>query len=240
MNHQRHGFLISLFIHAAVFVLVMVLTGSYAEHEEKPLVIDLSILEGKKDLPPGPPGPQESSKPAPGPPQPDPPKFKPVVKQAPPAPKPALQSQGPVPVAAKEIPESPAAPQQQASLSGNAGGGQAGSGIEGSGAGSGGGGGGEGGDLRNRYLAEHFAYIRDLIQKRLVYPRQAIRRGWEGKIEVSFVILENGRIEDVKVTESSGFSLLDDNVIDTVYAVAPFPKPPVKAEVRVPITYDID
>ena len=37
--------------------------------------------------------------------------------------------------------------------------------------------------------------------------------------------------------ESSGYELLDSNVVDTILDVQPFPKPPVKAEIVLPVTY---
>ncbi|HNR13971.1 MAG TPA: energy transducer TonB, partial [Thermodesulfobacteriota bacterium] len=115
-----------------------------------------------------------------------------------------------------------------------------GAGSSGSGTGGGGGGGGDGVSPQARYLAEHFAYIKDLIQQHLNYPRRAVQMGWEGKVVVSFVIQENGISKDVKIVESSGFSVLDDNVVRAIHAVEPFPRPPMKAEVQVPIMYRLN
>ncbi len=91
--------------------------------------------------------------------------------------------------------------------------------------------------LRTRYLREHFAYIRDLILNHLTYPALAKKLGWQGSVTVSFIIKENGRIEGAKIMESSGYELLDSNVVDTILDVQPFPKPPVKAEIVLPVTY---
>jgi protein TonB len=91
--------------------------------------------------------------------------------------------------------------------------------------------------MRTRYLKEQFEYIRGLIQKNLAYPVRARRMGWEGRTVVSFTILENGRVQDIKILNSSGYDLLDDNVLETITKVEPFPKPPVKAELKIPITY---
>jgi periplasmic protein TonB len=95
-------------------------------------------------------------------------------------------------------------------------------------------------ELRNGYLKEHFAYIKDIIQRNISYPPRARRRGWSGRVVVSFVIDEQGRTFAEKILESSGFDLLDDNVIETVREVTPFPRPPVKAELRVPIIYRLE
>jgi len=91
--------------------------------------------------------------------------------------------------------------------------------------------------LRNRYLREHFAYIRDLILKNLTYPPMARKVGWQGKVKVSFIIKEDGRVEGIRIIESSGYRLLDRNVVETIHDVQPFPKPPVRAELIIPVAY---
>lgn len=93
---------------------------------------------------------------------------------------------------------------------------------------------------RQRYLKEHFAYIRDIITKNLSYPYMARKMGWEGRVTVSFVVSEDGSASDIKIIESSGFDLLDKNAVDTVRKVSPFPRPPVRAEVVVPVVYRLN
>jgi periplasmic protein TonB len=129
--------------------------------------------------------------------------------------------------------------------SGHAGGGGGGSGTSPGGGGTGGSGGFPGGgmsadQLRNRYLKEHFAYIKDLIQRNISYPQRARKMGWSGRVVISFIVHETGRVSNEKVVSSSGFELLDNNVITTIRAVAPFPPPPVKAELSVPIVYRLE
>lgn len=91
--------------------------------------------------------------------------------------------------------------------------------------------------LKTRYLQEHFAYIRDLIMNNLTYPPMARKVGWQGKVRVSFVIRKDGRVEALKVVESSGHGILDKNVVETIRQVQPFPKPPVRAELVIPVVY---
>lgn len=93
---------------------------------------------------------------------------------------------------------------------------------------------------RQRYIREHFAYIRDIITKNLSYPYMARKMGWEGRVTVSFVVSENGSASDIKIIESSGFDILDKNALETVKKVSPFPKPPVRAEVIIPIVYRLN
>ena len=90
---------------------------------------------------------------------------------------------------------------------------------------------------RARYLKTHFMYIKEKIQKKIVYPRIARRRGLQGKTVISFVICADGSVRDLKVVESSGYAVLDKSAIKTVKMAAPFPKPPVSAELVIPITF---
>ena len=94
--------------------------------------------------------------------------------------------------------------------------------------------------LQKRYLREHFAYIRDLIGKELRYPRQAVRMGWNGRVTVSFLVLVDGSVTDVRVSHTSGVPLLDRNALETVHKAAPFPKPPVSARLVMPVDYILE
>ncbi len=94
--------------------------------------------------------------------------------------------------------------------------------------------------LQKRYLREHFAYIRDLIGKELRYPRQAIRMNWSGRVTVTFLVLVDGSLSDLRVSHSSGVSLLDRNALETVERAAPFPKPPVSARLVMPVDYVLE
>ncbi|GAC1469402.1 MAG: TonB family protein [Desulfuromonadaceae bacterium] len=90
---------------------------------------------------------------------------------------------------------------------------------------------------QQRYLKEHFAYIRELITKQLVYPPMARKMNWSGKVVVAFTIAEDGTVHAIRVVETSGFPILDKSAVETVRSVAPFPKPPVRAEIFVPINF---
>lgn len=90
---------------------------------------------------------------------------------------------------------------------------------------------------QQRYLKEHFSYIRDLITRRLAYPPMARKMHWSGKVVVAFVIAEDGTVHNIRVLETSGFPILDRSAAETVRNVAPFPKPPVRAEITLPINF---
>nr|WP_320132109.1 energy transducer TonB [uncultured Holophaga sp.] len=94
--------------------------------------------------------------------------------------------------------------------------------------------------LRAIYLREHFAYIRDRIANHLIYPAQAIRAGWSGRVIVTFIVLEDGRVDALGVAKGSGCCLLDRDALATVQRSAPFPKPPVSARLVIPVEYNLE
>ncbi len=112
----------------------------------------------------------------------------------------------------------------------------------GSGGGTGDGSGGRGGGVGNgggntRYLREHFSYIVGVVQKHVSYPRVARQLGWEGRVVVSFVLLFDGSVRDVKVMQSSGRDVLDRNAVEAVRKAVPFPRPPAESQLIIPIVY---
>ncbi len=48
------------------------------------------------------------------------------------------------------------------------------------------------------------------------YPVLARRRGWEGTVDLSVMVLENGQVGDISVEKSSGYPLLDETALKTV------------------------
>jgi len=111
------------------------------------------------------------------------------------------------------------------------------SGVAGEGAPGGSEGGGPMAVARARYSREQFLFIRDRIVGSLCYPPVARRRGWEGQVVLSFVVDRDGSVRDVAVLESSGKALLDRSAMKAVRKAAPFPRPPVAVEVKIPISF---
>jgi protein TonB len=87
------------------------------------------------------------------------------------------------------------------------------------------------------YIRNNFSYIRDLIQRKVTYPLYARKRGWEGKVSVSFVISPEGKVSNVSISKSSGRDLLDKSALDAVRKASPFPPPPVHAMIKIPVIY---
>jgi protein TonB len=111
-----------------------------------------------------------------------------------------------------------------------------GSGQGGDGAGRGGGGygldfgsGGSG--------ALEFAFIRHDILKNIRYPEKARRLRWEGRVVLSFSVLEDGSVKGVAVVRSSGFPVLDENAKVAVARTA-FSRPVTRRlDVVLPVEY---
>lgn len=84
---------------------------------------------------------------------------------------------------------------------------------------------------------EGFGRIRDAIQSAIAYPAAARRMGWEGKVLVSFRLLPDGSVRDVRVVRGSGHPVLDRGAVDAVRNASPFPRPPSGAEIVTPVVY---
>jgi len=97
------------------------------------------------------------------------------------------------------------------------------------------------GDARRmRYLKANFSYIKDLINRHITYPKMARQRGWQGKVIISFVISSDGHAKAIEIVESSGIGSLDKNAVEAVKRASPFPKPPVAAQLIIPIRYQLN
>lgn len=94
--------------------------------------------------------------------------------------------------------------------------------------------------LKQKYMSEHFAYIRSLLMRHISYPGAAKKLGLSGDVVISFRILSDGRAEGITVLKSSGYVPFDRNAVDSVRRAQPFPPPPVSAELVVPVSYKID
>lgn len=87
------------------------------------------------------------------------------------------------------------------------------------------------------YARANYSYIRDMVQKMLEYPAIARRKGWQGKVIISFIVCADGYVRDVSVTEGSGIELLDRNAVQAVMKAIPFPRPPAEARLIIPVAY---
>jgi protein TonB len=86
--------------------------------------------------------------------------------------------------------------------------------------------------------------LQEAIARNKRYPRMARRLGQEGTVEVGFVILNDGRLQDVRVVRGSGYAPLDRAAVDSVHRLGRFrPIPPeLQREswaLVVPMSYDL-
>jgi protein TonB len=93
-----------------------------------------------------------------------------------------------------------------------------------------------GGGGRTRYT---FEYIRRLILNNLRFPAPARKMGLTGTIVVSFLLKEDGQVENIAIVSGSGHEILDNSVITTIRRIAPFPKPPARAQLVLPIVFHL-
>ncbi|MFZ2890656.1 energy transducer TonB, partial [Sulfuricurvum sp.] len=66
---------------------------------------------------------------------------------------------------------------------------------------------------------EYISYIRQTIDERKIYPKNAKRLRQSGTVNVKFTILDDGTIKGVSVINSSGFELLDNAASDLLVTV---------------------
>lgn len=77
--------------------------------------------------------------------------------------------------------------------------------------------------------------IREAIERAKTYPALARKRRQEGTVVMEFSINSKGVPENIEITRSSGFSLLDGAAKETLIRAAPLPV--VKGSIEVPITF---
>jgi periplasmic protein TonB len=108
--------------------------------------------------------------------------------------------------------------------------------------GGGGGGGGPGNGLTQGEAVQggsDYYYIRDTVIKNIRYPERARRMGLEGKVVLSFIVLENGATREVKVINGSGFDVLDESAKQGVEKAVMHKRMPHRVMVTLPITYKL-
>lgn len=93
-------------------------------------------------------------------------------------------------------------------------------------------------NAEKEYLKLNLAEIRALLIQNQQYPKQAKRLRIQGDVELHFQLNANGSVEDMKIVQSSGFEILDEDAKALVLKTAPFfPKPSSSVQLRLPIGY---
>jgi TonB family protein len=115
------------------------------------------------------------------------------------------------------------------------------------GSGQGGGPGGQGGGQGSGHgtgegLTEgsrDYTYIRDAVMRNVRYPEEALRSGIEGKVLLSFIVLENGATSKIQVVSTSGSRLLDQSAREAVALTRIGRKVPYRVVVHLPVVYKL-
>jgi TonB family protein len=76
------------------------------------------------------------------------------------------------------------------------------------------------------------------------YPYVARRRGYEGVVVLKVLVMENGRVGEIRIEESSGFEILDEAAIKSVrkWVFSPAKRNgiPVSSWVKIPIRFELN
>lgn len=95
-------------------------------------------------------------------------------------------------------------------------------------------------EQRNYLLGE----LQNRLSKYLTYPLRARRRGWQGEVMVAFHIDERGKLGNVRLAHSSGYSLLDRSAVNAIAKLDEITLPhamgPMQAmELQLPVRYQL-
>jgi len=85
-------------------------------------------------------------------------------------------------------------------------------------------------DLNTREFkyTSYFAHLKEKIELAWVYPQESQMRGEQGILTLSFTILKDGRLQDVRLIQSSGYYLLDQAAMKAVKDAADFKPMPAQ------------
>ena len=94
------------------------------------------------------------------------------------------------------------------------------------------------GTIANNDYEALLAYIKEFIDKNLVYPPIARRRNVQGVVGVSFEIEKNGELVSATVNHSSGSSILDNAALSLIKKIHPLRNITVKSKLALNINID--
>ena len=73
------------------------------------------------------------------------------------------------------------------------------------------------------FKASYRATISAILKRHKRYPSRALRRGQEGTVSITFIIGKDGNLTGWRITDSSGYRVLDKEVEKMLKRAAPFP-----------------
>lgn len=85
-------------------------------------------------------------------------------------------------------------------------------------------------DTQEFKYASYFAQIKRKIELVWSYPPEAGRQGLFGKLLLKFTILKDGTLADMKLIDSTGHQILDEEALHAVKMASPYPPFPKRIE----------
>lgn len=91
--------------------------------------------------------------------------------------------------------------------------------------------------------ARVISIIYQQLNQHFIYPKLAQKRNWQGKVLLSLSVSPNGKINNVKIYKSSGYSILDQAAISSLTKVEYLPQIsswlPYDIDVKLPVIYQL-
>jgi protein TonB len=93
-------------------------------------------------------------------------------------------------------------------------------------------------NVEKEFLNAHLGEIRGQLLQNFKYPKMAQKLKMQGEVKVSFSLSSDGSVDNIKVVESSGFDILDEDAVALIQKTAStFPKPSKSVRITVPLSY---
>lgn len=93
-------------------------------------------------------------------------------------------------------------------------------------------------NVEKEFLNAHLGEIRGQLLQNFKYPKMAQKLKMQGEVRVSFSLSSDGSVDNIKVIESSGFEILDEDAVKLIEKTAStFPKPTKSVRITVPLSY---
>ncbi len=91
---------------------------------------------------------------------------------------------------------------------------------------------------QKQYIKNNISIIGRITQKYLRYPNISARTRQSGINIVEFILMPNGDIKDLKLIDSSQYTALDQNSVNTIrIAYKDYPKPSEPTKIRIYVNY---
>lgn len=88
------------------------------------------------------------------------------------------------------------------------------------------------------YLKNNLSRIGMITQRYLTYPGLSIKTRQSGINVIEFILHPNGDISNVRITDSSNYTALDQNTIETIeLAYKDYPKPSEPTQIKIYVRY---